>query len=256
MSKIRGELERFLDLLLKTKKVLLQLEKYKGNSNYKKTFLERVKQLNREHKFLKAKISENPNQKLKKAFKKVEGNIETITNYKNPETSLEEINYLEEHWPNIEVALENDGIGFHERIYEKGSRFDFHLDIKEIRDSTSKELFIIEPYVKDHLLEITLKGVNKNLNIRILTNPNNMKYSGNFMKLGNMFKTQQKGIFEVRENTDIHDRGIFCDAKEGWIMGQSIKDGAKRPTYLVRLREPKKLKQTYEKIWKASKKII
>jgi hypothetical protein len=256
MTEIEEDLKGFFDLLLDIKKILLQLKKYKGNPNYKKAFLDKVKKLHREHKFLKAKIAKNYNQKLKKEFKKIEGDIETITEYKNPESSLEEIDFIEKHWPDIEITLDEDEIDFQERIYDRGSRFDFHLDVKEIINSAIKDLFIIEPYVEDHLLEITLKGVNKDLNIRILTNANNMKYSGNFTKLGHMFKSQQKGIFEVRESTDIHDRGIFCDLNDGWVMGQSIKDGAKRPTYLIKLREPKKLKQIYEKIWNTSKKII
>ena len=84
-----------------------------------------------------------------------------------------------------------------------------------------------------------------------------MKFSGNFIKLGRMFKGQQKGTFEVRESLYIHDRGIFIDSNEGWVMGQSIKDGAKnKPTYLIKLRNPNKLREIYEGMWKSSKKIV
>ena len=71
-----------------------------------------------------------------------------------------------------------------------------------------------------------------------------------------MFKGQHKGTFEVKESSDVHDRGIFCDLDKGWVMGQSIKDGAKKPTYLVKLQEPKKLKGIYDQIWNTSKRIV
>ena len=155
----------------------------------------------------------------------------------------------------IELNIEQNFL--EERIYDKGSRFDFHIDIKDIIKATKRELFIIEPYVEDHLLEITLKGADNSLNIRVITNSNNMKFSGNFIKLGRMFKGQQKGTFEVRESLYIHDRGIFIDSNEGWVMGQSIKDGAKnKPTYLIKLRNPNKLREIYEGMWKSSKKIV
>jgi len=246
-------LENFFDLLKDIKKVSLQLEKYKGNPNYKKSFLNKVKQLNREYKFLKAKIAKESNQQLKKTFKKIIGSIETIIKYKNPETSLEEIDYIEEHWPEIEIALAEYSEELIERIYDKGSRFDFHLDIKNILSKTKKDLFIIDSWANEDLLELYLKNMPKNIFIRILVGD---KPKGKIVKIGNMFVTQYGKILEIRESSYIHDRAIFCDSNSGWVMGQSIKDGAKKPTYLIKLRDPKRLKDIYETIWKTSKKIV
>ena len=251
MTTIEEDLKEFLDLLLETKMVLLQLKRYKGNPNYKKSFLDKTNKINRSYKFLKAKIDKDSNQKLKKAFNKISGDIETITKYKNPDSSLEEINYIEEHWPDIEITLE-EGIGFTERIYDKGSRFDFYLDIKEIFNKAKKNLLIVDSWVNEDLLELYLKNLSKSINIRVLAGANP---KGNLVKVGNIFKSQH-GNLEVRENLDIHDRGIFCDLDNGWVMGQSIKDGAKKPTYLIQLREPKKLKEIYDRIWQQSKKIV
>jgi hypothetical protein len=61
--------------------------------------------------------------------------------------------------------------------------------------------------------------------------------------------------YEVRESVDVHDRGIFIDDAQGWVMGQSIKDAGKKPTYLIKLLEPKRLESIYQKIWNSASKI-
>lgn len=232
--------------------------KYNNHKFYQKKSFDLMKDLRATQLKLR-KLKENiKKKKIKEDIQSIISLLDNLITSKTlvKEDVLDNLDTLDLQIQDLEINSEDDCTNFQERIYDKGSRFDFHLDIKEIRNSSAKDLFIIEPFVEDHLLEITLKDVKKGLNIRILTNPNNMKYSGNFTKLGSMFKSQQKGIFEVRESIDVHDRGIFCDLNEGWVMGQSIKDGAKRPTYLIKLREPKKLKDIYERIWSNSKKII
>ncbi len=255
MTVLKEDFESLFNLIKETKEILSKLNRYKGNATYKKAFLGKVAQLNRLNKFLLAKIAKESNPAIKKAFKKIEGNIETITEYKNPESSLEKVSYIEEHWPDIEIALE-ESTEFTERVYDKGSRFDFHLDIKEIIKKAKKNILIIDPFIDEHLLEITLKDIDKGVDVRILTNSRNADKRGKFTKLANMFKTQQKGGFETRETEEIHDRGIFINDKDGWVMGQSIKDGAKKPTYLIKLQEPKKLKGIYEQTWNISKRVI
>jgi len=142
-----------------------------------------------------------------------------------------------------------------ESIYDLGSHFDFYLDIKEIINQATQNVFIIDSWIDGDLLEVYLKKVNPLLNMRILTNSNNGK--GNFLKIGNIFKSQYKN-FETRESPNIHDRAIFCDdGDKGWVMGQSIKDAAKnKPTYLIKLKNPRKLNNIYDKIWNISKKIL
>jgi hypothetical protein len=37
----------------------------------------------------------------------------------------------------------------------------------------------------------------------------------------------------VKKSKDLHDRLIFIDDQICWIFGSSIKDGGKKPTYLI-----------------------
>lgn len=170
---------------------------------------------------------------------------------KNCDEITEKIDYAIQ---DLELNEEHEE-DFTERIYDKNLPFDFHNDIKEIIGQTKKELFVVEPFVDDHLLEITLKDFDKNLNLKILTNSKHADMRGKFEKLANLFKIQQIGGFEVRESEDIHDRAIFIDKERGWVVGQSIKDAGKKPTYLIKLQNSKKLEEIYDKIWKQSKKI-
>lgn len=163
------------------------------------------------------------------------------------------INDLHLKLQEINVSLEDTEEDL-ERIYGISNHFDFYLDIKEVINQASNNVFIVDSWIDGDLLEVYLKNINPSLNIRILTNSNNGK--GNFLKVGNMFKAQYKN-FETKESPNIHDRAIFCDDNMGWVMGQSIKDAAKnKPTYLIRLDNSDKLKNIYEKIWNFSRKII
>ena len=149
----------------------------------------------------------------------------------------------------MKIEFEDSTEEIIERIYDKGSRFDFHLDLKTIFKNGKIEIFIVDSWVNEDLLEIYLKNLSFNIKIRILCGD---KPKENFVKVGNMFNLQYKSL-EVRESQDVHDRAIFCD-EHGYVLGQSIKDAAKsKPTYLIKLKEPKKLKDIYEKIWITSK---
>lgn len=195
---------------------------------------------------------------LLKTQKNVEGPIKEIHNFfsiflniKNPtskdcDTLIDELDLKIQ---DIEVYFEED---FSERIYDKGSRFDFYLDVKSILNNPKKDLFIIDSWINEDLLELYLKNLPIKLKIRILTGD---KPKGKLVKIVNMFNSQNGNSLEIRENQLVHDRGIFSDSDQGWVMGQSIKDGAKKPTYIIKLKDPTKLKEIYEKMWHTSKKL-
>ena len=167
------------------------------------------------------------------------------------ETLINKIKYIIQ---DLELSQESPDL-LKERVYDKGTPFDFHTDYKAIISGAKKEIFIIEPFINEDILEITLRGINPLLNIKILTSKYNADKRGRFTKVYNMFKTQHKGTLEVRESEDVHDRGVFLDNSTGWVLGQSIKDAGKRPTYLIKLTDAIKLENIYQKIWSNSSKI-
>jgi len=186
---------------------------------------------------------------------KIINNILNKWNFDEIKNSIRKLR--DEIFPIFEARLElnkkRDGSFIVERIYNVNSPFDFHNDIRDIINLAKKEIFIIEPYIDEDLLEITLRGINNLINIKILSNSHNHK--GKFVKVSNKFTSQHDGTFDARETDKIHDRGIFIDGIGGWVIGQSLKQGGKKPTYILRLNNPKKLETIYNKIFFNSKKI-
>lgn len=253
-NRLTEEFSAFYNSLLDVKEMGKKLLKYKGNTTYKASFNSKINLLDKKYMIIERLLHKSSNKELIKLFKKIKGDIETITDYKNPESTLEEIEFiLDKIWNKIELQLSAESDNLEERIYAENSPFDFHNDIRDIINLAKKEVFIIEPYIDEDLLEITLRGVNNSINIYILSNLNNPK--GKFVKISNKFISQHKGSFEARETDKVHDRGIFIDNSEGWVIGQSLKQGGKKPTYIVKLRDSKQLESIYRKIFLSSKKI-
>jgi hypothetical protein len=62
-------------------------------------------------------------------------------------------------------------------------------------------------------------------------------------------------VVEIKKTTEIHDRVLFVDSRDAWLMGASIKDAGKKPTYLMPLSPElgaKKL-EIYNSIWNHEK---
>jgi hypothetical protein len=141
--------------------------------------------------------------------------------------------------------------GQEEKVYEKGQIYDFYKDIREITQSAKKEVFLVDAYVNEEALDLYLDKIPSGIKIRILTN----KPQGNFITVAQKFKTKPSVDFEVRQNQDCHDRLFFVD-NTCWVIGQSIKDAGKKPTYLVRIESHDLFKLVFENLWNASSVLV
>lgn len=139
-----------------------------------------------------------------------------------------------------------------EFVFNKGSKYDFYTELKKIILNTKNELMVVDSYINEDIFDIYIKKLPKTVKIKILTNPQTPK--GSFYKIACKFKSQHT-LFEVRENTDCHDRIIFVDS-DAWVFGQSIKAAGNKPTYLIRLHKSVELKKIFYRIWAHSKKIV
>jgi len=61
--------------------------------------------------------------------------------------------------------------------------------------------------------------------------------------------------FEVRQSKDCHDRLFFID-NECWVMGQSVKDAGKKPTYLVKIEAYDLFREVFNDLWKNASALI
>ena len=141
--------------------------------------------------------------------------------------------------------------GKEEKVYPKGHIYDFYKDVRDITKDTKSEVFVIDAYVDEELLNLYLEKIPTGVKIKILTN----KPQGNFIKVAQKFKARPNVDFEVRKNKDCHDRLFFIDDK-CWIIGQSIKDAGKKPTYLVKIEGYDIFRNIFDDLWVNSKVII
>jgi len=141
--------------------------------------------------------------------------------------------------------------GKEEKVYPKGHVYDFYKDIRDITKGAKNEVFVIDAYVDEELLNLYLEKIPIGIRIRILTN----KPQGNFVKVAKKFKMKPNVNFEVRKSKDCHDRLFFID-NECWIVGQSVKDAGKKPTYLVKMEAYDLIRKVYDDLWKNASVLI
>jgi hypothetical protein len=146
-----------------------------------------------------------------------------------------------------DVKHNND---FIERIYDANSSYDFYNDIKQILTKAKREVIIIDPFLDKSLIEVYFPEIERTLTIKILTDCNRMHDH----ELFKIIQSQYLKL-EIKTTDSFHDRIIFCDG-DAWVMGQSINACAKKkPTYLIKIKDSKKLFTIYDRIWNNSKKI-
>ncbi len=152
---------------------------------------------------------------------------------------LDAINKLKLH---LELNGEHE-IG---KVYDANKQYDFFRDLKEIINSAKNRIFIIDPYFNEKSFNTYLSEVSSNVKINVLSS-----------KLDNLqdhiakHQEQHQSNITLKKTRNIHDRIIFIDNDTCWIVGGSIKDAGKKPTYLIPLyNELVGIKSSiYEEIW-------
>lgn len=147
----------------------------------------------------------------------------------------------------IKLELELDGRDQIGQIYDAGKEYDFFVDLKGIISGASDEIFIVDAYMDGATFDAYVGGVSSVRSVRILCG----QYVSDVATYAKKYAAQTGAIAEIRKTRDIHDRVIFIDRTDCWIVGASIKDAGKRPTYLIPLMpqiSPQKL-AIYEAVW-------
>lgn len=138
-----------------------------------------------------------------------------------------------------------------EQVFGPGAAYDFFKALSELVSSAEKTLFLVDPYMDAEVFDGYLNALAPGKIVRLLVN----KHADNLKVASEKFRTQHASEIDVRKSTKIHDRLIFVDNLECWVLGASIKDAAaKKPTYLAPLSSDvvaAKLSY-YEDIWVAS----
>ena len=137
-------------------------------------------------------------------------------------------------------------------VYNPGDEYDFYRDLSSLVEAVTNEILIVDAYLAEDVFNLYVSKVPDSATVRILSEklgPNVEVVTGKYVK------SQQ---LKLRSSNRIHDRMLFLDQR-GWVIGQSIKDAAKKkPTYLIELNEPSLTasRDAHEKIWNEAKVII
>ncbi|WP_299601022.1 hypothetical protein [uncultured Tateyamaria sp.] len=151
----------------------------------------------------------------------------------------------------IKLALELDGHEYIGKVYASQQQYDFLRDLSEIILGARTEVFVVDPYFDGKAFETYLGPLGGDCSIKILCS----RYSSEVAGHVTAFAAQHNVKPELRKSQNLHDRLVIVDGSDCWIVGGSIKDAGKKPTYLVPLQPgiaPTKV-DIYESIWRDAK---
>ena len=134
------------------------------------------------------------------------------------------------------------------QAFGPGAVYDFFKALNSVISSAQSSLLIVDPYMDDTIFDAYLSAVPKTVTIRLLVEG----YSVKVKPAAQRFSAQNGNPIEARRSPAFHDRVIFVDASECWVLGMSIRKAAEsKPTYLAPLSpDIAALKLThYEQVW-------
>jgi hypothetical protein len=138
-----------------------------------------------------------------------------------------------------------------DKVFGPGALYDFFKSFRELILSANKSLLIVDPYLSIDVFDKYVQEVPTSVAVRLVAGTEK-QYFNPLVLAVEAFNQSYKTAIEVRQSLNLHDRVIIIDGGPVWVLGQSIKDAAKKsPTYLAPLdSEMANLKRKhYERIW-------
>jgi hypothetical protein len=138
-----------------------------------------------------------------------------------------------------------------DKIFGPGALYDFFTSFRELIMSARESLLIVDPYLNADVFDSYVVASAPTISIRLLAGTQ-QQYFSPLVAAVKAYNASYKTTIEVRRSSGLHDRVLVIDAGPVWVMGQSIKDAAKKsPTYLALL-DPHVAhlkREHYEQIW-------
>lgn len=139
-----------------------------------------------------------------------------------------------------------------EKVYKPGQIYDFYRDIQKITLTAKNEVFVIDAYAHEDVIELYLDKLQSGIKMMILTR----KPKGNFLNVAVKFKLKHGNSFKVKTNEKCHDRLFFVD-KKCYVIGQSIEKAATdKPTYLCEIQNSGAFRFVFQSLYDSGKTII
>ncbi len=131
-----------------------------------------------------------------------------------------------------------------EWIYNKGENYDIYKDIRSIVKKAETEVFIVDGYPDENIYHLYLDDIPDEVSIKFLTH----RPQGKFLNVTQLWMKNPKKKLDIKKG-EIHDRAIFVDNNECWVLGASIKDAGNKPTYLIKIQNIDKIYSIYSEIF-------
>jgi hypothetical protein len=139
-----------------------------------------------------------------------------------------------------------------DQVFGPGAVYDFYRALRDIIISARTAVFIVDPYLDEEIFDTYLSCIRAPTPVRILLR----RYAQQVVPAVQKFVSQTGNTVEIRASDKLHDRVVFIDGSSCWVLGQSIKDAAKKgPTYRAPL-DPEASalkKENYDAIWQGAK---
>jgi hypothetical protein len=135
-----------------------------------------------------------------------------------------------------------------QQVFGPGAVYDFLKALRDILGSASASLLIVDPYLDAEIFDTYLATVSPQVMVRLLAREYGPALKASVPK----FVAQTGANVAIRIAKPLHDRVVFVDGASCWVLGQSIKDAAKKgPTYVAPLAaDAASLKYAvYDSIW-------
>lgn len=139
------------------------------------------------------------------------------------------------------------------KTYASLDAYEVYRDLRDIITTAKKSIFVVDKYVNEDIFDLYFAKCSPGIKIQLLTDPPPGLLSS--LKAIIPKFTMRPGVnLEARKSSMVHDRVIFLDDRECLIIGQSLKDAAKKPTYLIRFAVEfvSDMKKTYDDIWSSA----
>lgn len=146
----------------------------------------------------------------------------------------------------LRLELELTGNSQVGSVYDSEKKYEFFQDIAEVIGAANHEVFVVDPYF-DALTFSKLFSSNFKVDVRILCGKEALAVAA----IAKEFSEESGAKAIVRKTRDSHDRLLLIDKAECWVIGSSIKDAGRKPTYLLPLIPDlaEQKMQIYETIW-------
>lgn len=139
-------------------------------------------------------------------------------------------------------------------IFGPGAVYDFFKALNELVGGATRSVFIVDPYMDHRIFDGYLSNLGSSIAALLLVS----HQAESLRFAADAFRAQRGVDVSVRRSSAIHDRVIFIDSAQCWVLGASIKDAAaKKPTYLAPLSADvatAKLR-IYEDLWNSAAEI-